>query len=446
MLDIKFIRENSGEVKRAIINKGLEETVDVDSVLELDDKRRELIQKLDSLKQQQNQITEKIKQKSSDNKQQLVEEATKLKEKIQKLENEFKKAVEEFQNKLLLVPNITSPNMHVGKDETDNKVTRTWGDKTKFKFKPKDHVELGISLDIIDVKKSAEISGSRFCFLKNEAVLLQFAILQFVFNTLTSQSTLESIIKENSLKVSSKPFVPMLPPVIMKKEIMKKMDRMDPEDDRYVIDKDNISFVGSAEHTVGPYHMNEAFKEEELPIRYIAYSTAFRRESGSHGKDVRGILRVHQFDKMEMETFTTEETGQQEQDFILAIQEYLVQKLELPYQVVQICTGDTGKPNYNQLDIEVWIPSQEKYRETHTSDYMTDYQARRLNTKYVTKDGKKKFVHMNDATAFAMGRIILAIIENYQQKDGSVVVPEVLRAYVGKDVITSDVIPAKAGI
>ncbi|HTX86526.1 MAG TPA: aminoacyl--tRNA ligase-related protein, partial [Candidatus Nanoarchaeia archaeon] len=209
-----------------------------------------------------------------------------------------------------------------------------------------------------------------------------------------------------------------------------KMDRFEPLEDRYYIKEDDVLLIGSAEHSLGPIHMNETFDENELPKRYLGYSTAFRREAGSYGKDTVGILRRHQFDKLEMEIFSTAERGQLEQDFIVAIQEYLVSALKIPYQVIKVCTGDMGKPDYRQIDIECYLPGQGKYRETHTSDYMTDYQARRLNIKYKNADGKKEFVHMNDATAFAIGRALIAIIENYQQADGNVAVPKVLQKYL----------------
>ncbi|MEK7129446.1 MAG: aminoacyl--tRNA ligase-related protein, partial [Patescibacteria group bacterium] len=189
------------------------------------------------------------------------------------------------------------------------------------------------------------------------------------------------------------------------------------------------------EHTLGPLHMNETIEEGKLPLRYVGFSTSFRREAGSYGKDTKGIFRVHQFDKLEMESFTVPEDSIKEQDFFIAVQEYLMQSLEIPYQVVMICTGDMGAPDARQLDIESWIPSEGKYRETHTSDLMTDFQARRLNTKVRKKDGKTEFVHMNDATAFAVGRTLIAILENYQQKDGSIRVPKVLQSFIGKDVI-----------
>jgi len=214
---------------------------------------------------------------------------------------------------------------------------------------------------------------------------------------------------------------------------MKKMARLSPETEieRYAIPRDNQYLIGSAEHTLGPMHIDEVLEEKNLPIRYFAFTAAFRREAGSYGKDTKGILRQHQFDKVEMEAFTTPEDGAKEQNFLVGIQEYLMSELGLPYQVVAICTGDMGAPDFRQVDIETWMPSENKYRETHSSDYNTDYQARRLNTKIRTKEGMG-FAHMNDATAFAMGRTIIAILENYQQKDGSVLIPKVLQKWMGR--------------
>ena len=225
----------------------------------------------------------------------------------------------------------------------------------------------------------------------------------------------------------------MVPPVMIRPEIFKKMARLSEADkeERYYFPKDDVYLVGSAEHTLGPLHMDEVFNEEDLPIRYLGFSTSFRREAGTYGKDLRGILRVHQFDKLEVESFTTSENSLTEQNFIIALQEYLVRSLKIPYQLVILCTGDMGAPDARQIDLECWMPGQEKYRETHTSDLMTDFQARRLNTKVRRKGGKTEFVHMNDATAFAIGRILIAIFENYQQKNGSIKVPKVLQKYCG---------------
>jgi seryl-tRNA synthetase len=234
---------------------------------------------------------------------------------------------------------------------------------------------------------------------------------------------------------SPKPFIPVIPPLMVRPEIFSRMARLEPREERYYIQQDDLFLIGSAEHTLGPLHLDKNIEEKDLPVRYIGYSTAFRREAGSYGKDIRGILRMHQFDKLEMESFSLPENSVKEQDFFVAIQEYFMQQLNISYKVMMICKGDMGAPDARQIDLECWIPSQNKYRETHTADLMTDYQSRRLNTRVKRRDGLSQFAHMNDATAFAIGRTIIAILENYQQKDGSIVVPDVLRKYMNKDKI-----------
>lgn len=425
MLDIKFIRENKGKVADAAKNKNIK--IDLDELLELDDRKKELQSKIDELRAKRNELAKAAQGGKPSGEQ--IKEGKKLKEKISVLENEYNNKENEFLSLLCRLPNIYSEDTPVGPDESGNKILRKYKEPAKFDFAPKDHFELGKINSIIDTEKSNEISGARFNYLFGGAVLLQFALLQFLFDTLTDKK----IIKELAEKVGNpfdKPFIPVIPPVMAKSEIMKKMDRFDPIEDRYYLKEDDVLLVGSAEHTLGPLHLNEILNEEDLPVRYIGYSTAFRREAGSYGKDTVGILRRHQFDKAEMETFIQPEYGLAEQDLIVAIQEYLMQKLEIPHQVVAICTGDMGKPDYRQIDIECWMPGQNKYRETNTSDYMTDFQSRRLNIKYKKKNGEKEYVYMNDATAFAMGRTLIAIMENYQQKDGSIVVPEILRKYM----------------
>jgi seryl-tRNA synthetase len=422
MLDIQFIRDNPEKVKKGVSAKQLDPKL-VDEVLNLDKKYRELLVEIEELRAKRNQVAKAKK----------VEEGKKIKLQLQKLEPELKKAESKFKKALCQIPNIIAPDVPEGKDESENKVLRKWGEPKKFDFKPKDHMELGEALDIIDTETSSKVSGTRFNYLKGDAVKLQFALIQFAFEALTDQKIVKIIAK--SVKNSSdKPFVPVIPPVIAKSEVMKRMDRFDPIEDRYYLEKDNALLVGSAEHTLGPMHMDEVLTEKDLPIRYLGYSTSFRREAGTYGKDTRGMFRVHQFDKVEIESFTAPEHGDKEQELMVAIQEYLMQKLEIPYQVVVMCSGDMGKPDYRQIDIECWMPGQGKYRETHTSDYMTDYQARGLNTKVSIK-GKTEFVHMNDATVFAIGRTIIAILENCQQKDGSVVIPKVLQKWVGKEKI-----------
>lgn len=433
MLDIKFIRENKDLIKQTIIDKQLAGKVDIDELLKLDSELVVLNNELIELRQKRNLLNDQVKtEKDLEAKKKIIEENTLLKPKVQGLEAKIKEMEEVFLEMMLKVPNITDPKMPVGKDESENVEVRKWGKFPEFDFEPLDHVDLGKNLGIIDVEKSGEISGSRFYYLKGAAALMQFAIVQLVFDTLTNKEIISKLAKQVG-NPFDKPFIPVVPPVMMRPSVMKRMGRLDPIDERYELKLDNLILVGSAEHTLGPLHMDETLNKEDLPIRYIGYSTAFRREAGSHGKDVKGILRVHQFDKLEMETFVPQEYGSIEQDLIVAIQEYLIQQLEVPYRVLQICTGDAGAPDYNQVDMECWIPSQGKYRETHTSDYMTDFQSRRLKTRYKDDDGENKYVYMNDATAFAIGRILIAILENNQQRDGSVLIPSVLQKYVGTD-------------
>ncbi len=430
MLDIKFIRENNELVKKTIKDKNGK--VNIDELLKLDEKRKGIQTKVEELRFKKNNLSQSVSGgKPSANQ---IKEGKKIKENLSKFENDFKETEEEFNKLFFVVPNITDPTMPIGKDENDNVEIKQWGKKPKFDFEPKSHMDLGVTLDIIDIEKATEVSGSRFYYLKNEAVLLQFAIIQFVFDTLKNKDILEKIIKETRAKVSAKPFTPILPPVMIRNEVQKSIHRVF-GDQTYSLENEDLNLVASAEHTMAPYHMNETINYNKLPLRYIGYSTAFRREAGTYGKDMGGILRTHQFDKLEMESFTDTETGADEQKFIVGIQEYLVQQLELPYRVVQVCTGDTGNPDYNQFDIECWIPSQNKYRETHTSDYMTDYQTRGIKSFYKDKSGEKKLLYTNDATAFAIGRILIAILENNQQKDGSVKVPKILQRYVGTDTI-----------
>jgi seryl-tRNA synthetase len=398
-------------------------------LIELNKKRVDVLQQVEKLNAQKNQLNEKMKQASEQEREKIIEDGKEVKNKLSQKEPKAKKMEKEFWAAMNKLPNVLSDDVPTGKDDTENIVARKVGEPTKFDFEPKDHVDLGEALGIIDVKTAAKVSGSRFNYIKGGAALLQFAIIQFVFETITDEKIIGRLAKKVG-NPSDKPFVPVVPPVIVKSKIMKKMDRFDPIEDRYYLEEDDSLLVGSAEHSLGPIFMNKVIDEKDLPMRFIGYSTAFRREAGTYGKDTRGILRCHQFDKLEMESFTTADNGLVEQDLIVAIQEYLVGELKIPYQVVKICTGDIGKPDFRQIDIECWIPGQGKYRETHTSDYMTDFQARRLSTKVKRTDGKTELVHMNDATAFAIGRILIAIIENYQQADGSIMVPEVLQKYM----------------
>lgn len=427
MLDIKYIEENKEEVKKSCELRNID--CNIDKLLKLNDKRVKLLQEVEKLNSQKNQLNEQIKSAADKDRSNIIGQGKGIKKGLAEKEPQLKKLEEDFLQMMDKVPNVLSGDVPIGKDDTENVVMRKVGEPTKFDFKPKDHVDLGQALGIIDIKTAAEVSGSRFSYIKGGAALMQFAITQFVFDVMTDSNTIGKLAKKVG-NPSDKPFVPVVPPVIIKGEVAKKMDRFDPIEDRYYLKKDEAMFTGSAEHSLGPMFMNKIIREKDLPLRFVGYSTAFRREAGTYGKDTRGIFRCHQFDKLEIESFTVFEGGLIEQDLIVAIQEHLVEQLGIPYQVVAISTGDIGKPDFRQIDIECWMPGQNKYRETHTSDYMTDFQARRLNTKVKRVNGKTEFVHMNDATAFAIGRTLIAILENYQEKDGSVKVPEILQKYM----------------
>ncbi len=422
MLDIKFIRQNQEKVREAIKNK--KAGLDLDKLLASDERRRHLLSESESLKAEQNKRS-KGPQSPVD-----LEELKALKEKIKLIEGELKCVEEEYEKLMMMVPNIPTEDTPVGSDESGNKVLRKWGSIKEFDFKPKEHWEIGKELDLIDSERAAKVSGARFAYLKRDLVLMEFALIQYGFLILTDGKLLQKIIKKAGLDIKPTPFIPVVPPVLIKPDVMQKMARLEPKEERYHIPSDDLYLVGSAEHTLGPMHMGETFKEEDLPVRYVGFSTAFRREAGSYGKDMKGILRVHQFDKLEMESFCLPEDSVKEQDLFVAMQEYLVQSLNIPYQVVAICTGDMGGPDARQIDLEMWMPGQNRYRETHTADLMTDYQSRRLGTKVKRQNGSE-FVHMNDATALAIGRTLIAITENYQTKKGTIEIPKVLRKYMG---------------
>jgi seryl-tRNA synthetase len=355
-----------------------------------------------------------------------IEEGRKIKEEIKNLDPQLEEIEGGLRSLLTQLPNLPFDDVPVGKDESANVVLNKWGKVSKFEFEPKEHFDLGEQLDVIDVKRAAKVSGARFGYLKGDAALLEFALIDLAMKT---------AIKEG--------FTPIVPPVFVKSEIMQGMGYVDtPADlaERYFFEKDGLFLVGTAEQSVGPMHAGEVFEEKDLPKRYVAFSACFREEAGSYGKDTKGILRVHQFDKVEFFSFCNPEKSKEEHQFLVKLEEKLWQALEIPYQVVQLSTGDMSRPSASTIDIEAWLPGQNRYREVSSASNVTDFQARRLNIRYKKKDGlpageagKFNFVHMLNATGFPIGRTIIAILENYQQKDGSVKIPKVLQKYVGKD-------------
>ena len=407
MLDINLIKENPEKVKEGAKKKGYDPSI-VDRLLKVDETRRQLIIEVDKFRQRRNLLGKKD-----------IEEGKKIKEMLRRLEPDLKAVEEEFNNLMLQIPNLPADDVPEGKDESENVEVKKWGKIKKFSFKPKDHLELGERLDIIDVKRAAKVSGTRFGYLKNEAVILEFALINFAF---------EILIKEG--------FIPVIPPEFIKKESMRGMGYLEHggEEDMYVFEKDDLVLIGTAEQAIGPMHLDEVFEAKELPRRYLGLSSGFRREAGSYGKDTKGIFRVHQFHKVEMFSLTRPQEGDKEHESFLKLEEKLVQALEIPYQITKMCAGDLGQPAARKYDLNCWLPSQKTYRETHSTSTCTDFQARRLNIKF-REGGKTEFVHTLNGTAFAIGRMIIAILENFQQKDGSVLIPKVLQKYTGFDKI-----------
>ena len=419
MLDINFIRENAQKVKEACKNKNV--NVDVDRVLELDRKKRELITKSENLKAQQNKLGKSFGA-AQDNKN--IEEAKKLKAEFKEIEPQLREIEKKLKELVLSLPNIPFDDVPVGKDDLGNVVLRKIGNPAKSPAGDRgarDYMELGESLDLIDTGRAGKVAGSRFGYIKGSLALLEFALVKLVMDT-----------------VVKKGFVPVIPPVMLKEEMARGTGYFEAgdKDEAYFLPQDNLFLAGTSEQSLIAMHANEVLDEKKLPLRYVGFSTCFRREAGSYGKDTKGILRVHQFDKLEMVIFSKPEDSKKEHELLLSIEEKLMRALGLPYQVINICTGDLGMPAAKKYDIETWLPSEQKYRETHSTSNCTDFQARRLNIRYKDKNGKMQFAHTLNGTAFAIGRILIMIMENYQQKDGSVKVPKVLQKYCRFKVIS----------
>ena len=413
MLDIRYIRENPELIQKAASHKGA--NIDIKKLLKADEDFRQLQVEVQKIREERNKAA----------KERDYEKGKKLKEKLETVELKLNNLEKQLKLLLISIPNPAKPDVKIGKDGTENEIIRKYKEPTKFSFTPKDHLELGRNLDIIDVDHAAKVSGTRFAYLKNDAVLLEFALVQLA---------LETLIKEK--------FIPIIPPVLIKKEITQGLGYWQDggSEDYYHLSEKNENqeyyLVGTAEHAIVPIHLNETLNIKNLPKRYVGFSTAFRREAGSYGKDTKGILRVHQFDKIEMVSFVEKDNDDQEHEFLLSLEEKLFQLLDIPYQVVKMCTGDLGFPVARKYDIEAWLPGQQKYREVTSVSTVTDFQSRRLNIKY-RKENTTEFVSILNGTVFAIGRTIIAILENYQQQDGSIKVPQILQKYLGKEVISA---------
>jgi len=402
MLDIKLIRENPKLVQDAMVTKGVK--TNITELLVLDDARRKLQSICDELRAKQKTFTADTRDEAKATKIQLKEAEERLEHASTLLEQHLGE-----------LPNLPRPDVKIGKDESENEVLRVVGDIPKFTFKPKDYLELAKLHDLIDIERAGKVSGSRFGYLKREAALLEFALVQYGYSILLKHG-----------------FIPLVPPVFINEKAMKAMGYLEHggEEETYHFEKDGLYLVGTSEQSIGPMHMDEVLDLKNLPLRYVGFSTCFRREAGSYGKDTRGILRVHQFDKLEMVVYTTPDKSDEEHEFLLSLEEEMMKGLKLPYHVIKMCTADLGDPAARKYDIEAWIPSEQKYRETHSCSTTTDFQSRRLNIKYKTREGKNELVHILNGTVTSTNRPIIAILENYQQADGSVLIPEILQPYM----------------
>ena len=399
MLDIKFIRDNPKLVEEKAKQKGF--PIDLKKLLTVDEKRKKLIEEVDHLRSKRKEAAEKRDEKIG----------SKLKKQLHLKEDTLEGLNEEFYKLIRQVPNLPKDDVPVGASEKDNQVVRVGGKKPSFDFKPKDHLDLGLTLDLIDVERAAKISGTRFSYIKNELVSLEFAIIKFTIDLLTKEG-----------------FTSIIPPVIINPKVVEGLGY--PEyltGEGYKVDDQYLT--GTAEHSIVPMHMDEVFAEEDLPKRYVGFSTAFRREAGSYGKDTKGIFRLHQFDKVEMVSYVLPKDEGKELQYLVSLQEKMVKELDLPYRLLLMCTGELGFPIAKKYDIEIWLPSQEKYRETHSASTTSDFQARRLNIKY-RSNKETGLLYTLNATAFAIGRTLIAIMENHQQADGSIKIPQALHKYL----------------
>ena len=415
MIDIKLFRENPEYFAKSAKAKNVE--INAAHILEIDEEYRKLQQVVQTLREERNMLVGAMKGKPTP---EQVEKGKQLKERLEKEEHALASVGEELQRELKKIPNPIKPDVKVAKDESGNEVIKKVGDVRKFDFTPKDHLALGEALDIIDITTASEISGARFSYLKNEGALLEFALRELAF---------EVLLKEG--------FIPIIPPVLVRKQIMDELGytAMGEKENIYEIAQDDLYLVGTSEQSIVPLFKDKTLQKSELPKRFVGFSTCFRREAGSYGKDAKGIFRVHQFDKVEMVSFVAEGEDDREHEYLLSLEEKFFQLLEIPYQVVGICSGDLGFNAARKYDIEAYLPSQNTYREVTSTSTVTDFQSRGLNMKYQDGD-QKRFLQVLNGTAYSMNRPIVAILENYQQADGSVLIPKVLQKYIGKEKIS----------
>jgi seryl-tRNA synthetase len=410
MIDIKIIRENPELVRNKVAIKGYDPSV-VDNLLLLDKEYRKILAEFENLRSQRNQLS-----KDKTNR----EKAKHVKLALQKIEKDLLEIKEKVFKLLNSIPNLPLDDVPIGKTETDNKVIRTWGNKPDFKFKPKTHFELGTKLGMLNFEDGAKVAGSQFYFFLGDLALLELSLVQYVFQLLTQEG-----------------FTPVITPDLAKSRYYLGTGYLPKGDEAqiYTIDGHDLGLVATAEITIAGLHADEIISENKLPLKYIGYSHAFRQEAGAYGKYSHGLYRVHQFTKAEMFIFCLPEQSDSMHKYLLELEERIYQKLNIPYRVLEICTGDLGAIAAKKYDIEAWMPGRNDYGEVTSTSNCTDYQARNLNIKVRRKNGKVEFLHTLNGTAIAVSRTLIAILENYQQEDGAIIIPEVLKSYLGKDII-----------
>lgn len=409
MLDIKLIREDPERIKKGVADKQYDPSI-VDKVLELDEKRRSLISEIEEIRARRNKAAEEKN----------IEEGKKIKQELAKLEPELEKAEKEFTQSLMQIPNIPNDSVPVGKNETENVEVRKWGTPKEFTFTPKDHLELGIKLGILDFESGAKVTGSQFFFLYGDGAMLELALTQYVLT-----------------KLSKVGFLPVITPDLAKSRYYLGTGYQPKGDEAqiYEIEGHDLGLIATAEVTLAGKHADEVIPENKLPLKYIGYSHCFRQEAGAYGKYSKGLYRVHQFTKTEMFIYCKPEESDKYHQEILKVEEEIYQELKLPYRVLEMCTGDLGAMAARKFDVEVWMPGRGDYGEVTSTSNCTDYQARNLNIKFRKTTGENEYVHMLNGTAIVMSRVPLAILENYQNEDGSITIPEVLQKWMGKEKI-----------
>jgi len=424
MLDIELLRKNPEFVKERLRLRKEDYPRLVDEALRLDEERRSILKDLEALRAERNALSKEIGKRKSKGEQtaELEGKVKEIKEKIEGLEDKLSEVEEQLKGVMLSIPNIPHQSVPVGKDETENVEVRRWGVPRDFDFEPKAHYEIGEALGILDFERGASLAGSRFTVMWGWGAKLERALINFMLDFHTSRGYKEVWV-----------------PHLVKPEILEGTGQLPKfEEDLYFCERDGLYLIPTAEVPLTNLFRDTILEEKDLPIYLTAYTPCYRREAGAYGKDIRGIIRQHQFDKVELVKIVHPDTSDEELEKLTADAEEILRLLGLPYRVVALCTGDLGFASAKTYDIEVWFPSQNKYREISSCSNCTDFQARRMNTRFKDSEGRKRFVHTLNGSGLAVGRTLAAILENYQQKDGSVVVPEVLRDYLKADVIKPD--------